>query len=53
VVILVKNKKEANGEMMNFTPNSEYNVFEEKEDKKEENVAEQKSDKERRRGKHF
>lgn len=53
VVILVKNKQEANGEMMNFTPNSEYNVFEEQEDKKEENEAEEKPDREKRRGKHF
>lgn len=55
VVILVKNKQEANGEMMNFTPNSEYNVFEEKEDKKEEieTETEEKPDKEKRRGKHF
>jgi len=51
VVILVKNKKEANGEMMNFTPNSEYNVFEEKEEKKEEAEPEEKTEK--RRGKHF
>jgi len=55
VVILIKNRKEANGEMMSFTPNSEYNVFEEKEDKKEkiENDAEEKTDREKRRGKHF
>lgn len=54
VVILVKNKQEENGEMMNFTPNSEYNVFEEKEeDKKEETETEEKPDREKRRGKHF
>lgn len=54
VVILIKNKKDATGEMMNFTPNSEYNVFEEKvEDKKEDIDSEEKPNKEKRRGKHF
>lgn len=53
VVILVKNKKEENGEMMNFTPNSEYNVFEEKEEKKEATEQQEKTGREKRRGKHF
>lgn len=54
VVILVKNKKDNEAEMMSFTPNSEYNVFEEKvEDKKEETETEEKPDREKRRGKHF
>lgn len=53
VVILVKNRKDSEAEMMSFTPNSEYNVFEEKEDKKEETEPEEKPDREKRRGKHF
>jgi len=54
VVILIKNKQEENGEMMSFTPNSEYNVFEEKsEEKNEEIETNEKTDREKRRGKHF
>lgn len=54
VVILVKNRKDSEAEMMSFTPNSEYNVFEEKnEDKIEENQTDEKPDREKRRGKHF
>jgi len=54
VVILVRNRKDSEAEMMSFTPNSEYNVFEEKvEDKKEKVETEEKSDREKRRGKHF
>lgn len=56
VVILVKNRKEAKAEMMSFTPNSEYNVFKENSEEKnnkEEIEKDEKPDKEKRKGKHF